>query len=83
VSRRGPAVDADSDQYLTVRTFAPQWLPIPTNRRFDEAAARFRRVVAEVIAAARAEGKDHGDLLSMLLLARDHVCAQFDTRDQQ
>ena len=58
-------------KYLTVRTFAPQWLPIPANRRFDEAAARFRRVVAEVIAAARAEGKDHGDLLSMLLLARD------------
>jgi cytochrome P450 len=58
-------------KYLAVRTFAPQWLPLPANRRFDEATARFRRVVAEVIAAARAEGKDHGDLLSILLLARD------------
>ncbi len=56
---------------LTVRAFSPEWLPIPANRRFDQAAARFRRVVAEVIAAARAEGKDHGDLLSTLLLARD------------
>ncbi len=58
-------------KYLAIRAFSPQWLPIPANRRFDEAAARFRRVVTEVIAAARAENKDHGDLLSMLLLARD------------
>lgn len=61
-------------KYLAIRAFAPKFaegLPIPANRRYDEAAARFRRVVAEVIAAARAEGKDHGDLLSTLLLARD------------
>lgn len=61
-------------KYLAVRAFSPKWverLPIPANRRFDEAAARFRRVVAEVIAVTRAQGKDHGDLLSMLLLARD------------
>lgn len=61
-------------KYVVVRAFSPtlvERLPIPANRRFDEAAARFRRVVAEVIAAARAEGKDHGDVLSMLLQARD------------
>jgi cytochrome P450 len=61
-------------KYLAIRVFSPKLverLPIPANRRFDEAATRFRRVVAEVIAAARAEGKDHGDLLSMLLLTRD------------
>jgi cytochrome P450 len=61
-------------KYVIVRAFSPtlvERLPIPVNRRFDEAATRFRRVVAEVIAAARAEGKDHGDVLSMLLRARD------------
>ncbi|MGA9310246.1 MAG: cytochrome P450 [Pseudonocardiaceae bacterium] len=61
-------------KYLAIRAFTPRFadrLPIPANRRYDEAAARFRRVVAEVIVAARAEGKDHGDLLSTLLLARD------------
>ncbi|MDQ2883154.1 MAG: cytochrome P450 [Actinomycetota bacterium] len=61
-------------KYLAVRVFMPKLmerLPIPANRRYDEAAARFRRVVAEVVVAARAEGKDHGDLLSTLLLARD------------
>lgn len=72
-------------KYVAVRAFAPKLverLPIPVNRRFDEAAARFRRVVAEVIAAARAEGKDHGDLLSMLLLARDEDTGEGMT-DQQ
>jgi cytochrome P450 len=61
-------------KYLAIRAFSPKLverLPIPANRRFDQAAARFRRVVAEVIAAARAEGEDHVDLLSTLLLARD------------
>ncbi len=44
-------------KYVVVRAFSPtmvERLPIPANRRFDEAAARFRRVVAEVIAAAAA-----------------------------
>ncbi len=58
-------------KYLMVRAFSPQWLPLPANRRFDEASTRFRRAVHGVITAARAAGKDHGDLLSMLLLARD------------
>ena len=46
-------------------------LPIPGNRAFDAAILRFRTVVTEVIAAGRADGADHGDLLSMLLRARD------------
>ena len=61
-------------KYVIVRAFSPtlvERLPILANRRFDEAAARFRRVVTGIIAAARAEGTDHGDVLSMLLQARD------------
>jgi len=57
-----------------VRVFTPKLmekLPIPGNRRFDRAVARLNRVVDEVIRHARADGDDHGDLLSMLLLARD------------
>jgi cytochrome P450 len=72
-------------KYVAVRAFSPtlvERLPIPANRRFDQAAARFRRVVAEVIAAARAEGEDHGDVLSMLLLARDEDTGEGMT-DQQ
>jgi cytochrome P450 len=57
-----------------VRALSPGFvekLPVPGNRRFDEAIARMRAVVLEVIANWRAEGVDHGDLLSTLLLARD------------
>lgn len=57
-----------------VRAFSPkalEKLPIPVNRRFDDAIARVHRVVDEVIARARAAGGDHGDLLSTLLLAGD------------
>lgn len=46
-------------------------LPVPSNRRFDLAIARLRQIVREVIAAGRAQGTDHGDVLSMLLMARD------------
>ena len=57
-----------------IRALSPGFverLPIPGNRQFDEAIARMRAIVFEVIANWRAEGVDHGDLLSTLLLARD------------
>ena len=59
---------------VVLRALSPGFLsalPIPGNRAFDAAITRFRTVVTEVIAAARAEGTDNGDLLSMLLLAKD------------
>ncbi|SDD11093.1 cytochrome P450 [Actinokineospora iranica] len=57
-----------------IRALSPGFverLPIPGNREFDAAIERMRRIVLEVIASWRADGADHGDLLSMLLLARD------------
>jgi cytochrome P450 len=61
-------------KYVLIRAFSPAFvekLPIPANRRFDAAAARLREVIGETVVAAREAGTDHGDLLSMLLLARD------------
>ena len=61
-------------KYVLVRAFSPKFverLPIPPNRKFDAAAARLREVIGETVVAAREQGTDHGDLLSMLLLARD------------
>ncbi|NUS73539.1 MAG: cytochrome P450, partial [Corynebacteriales bacterium] len=46
-------------------------LPLPANRRFDAANDELRRVIDEIIAQYRSEGLDHGDLVSMLLEARD------------
>ncbi|GAA1958707.1 cytochrome P450 [Amycolatopsis minnesotensis] len=58
-----------------IRALSPkifEHLPmIPANRRFDRAIERLRHIVLEVIASWRADGEDHGDLLSMLMLAAD------------
>jgi cytochrome P450 len=57
-----------------VRAMVPealQRLPIPANRRFDEAVRSLRSLVQDLVATRRADGTDHGDLLSMLVMARD------------
>jgi len=59
-----------------VRSLSPGFvekLPISANREFDAAIARMRAIVQEVIASWRADGTDNGDLLSMLMLARDEA----------
>lgn len=61
-------------KYGMLRVLSPAFLerlPIPPNRRFDEATGRMRAIVLDLIARRRASGVDHGDLLSMLLRARD------------
>jgi cytochrome P450 len=57
-----------------VRALSPEpvgRLMVRGNQRFDQAVTRMRSVVHEVIDGWRADGRDRGDLLSMLLLARD------------
>jgi cytochrome P450 len=46
-------------------------LPLPQLRRFDTAKAKLDSIIYRLIADRRRSGKDHGDLLSMLLLAHD------------
>ena len=46
-------------------------LPLPANARFARAVALLDRIVYRIIAERRASGEDRGDLLSMLLVARD------------
>jgi cytochrome P450 len=61
-----------------VRALSPSFvekLPIPGNREFDRAVERMRAIVLEVVASWRNEGTDHGDVLSMLLLAQDDAGA--------
>ena len=63
-------------QYLESRfnyslTSAPSWMPTPTNRRFKSAMRELNELVLKLIQDRRREGRDHGDLLSMLLQARD------------
>ncbi|GHF60027.1 cytochrome P450 [Streptomyces mashuensis] len=46
-------------------------LPTPGNRRHDRARTRLRRTVGRLVADRRADGTDHGDLLSLLLTTDD------------
>ncbi|HET6899914.1 MAG TPA: cytochrome P450 [Vicinamibacteria bacterium] len=48
-----------------------QKLPIPSNVRFNRAVARLDALVYGIIAQRQRDPGDRGDLLSMLLLARD------------
>jgi cytochrome P450 len=48
-----------------------QKLPLPAVRRFEKSRAVLDKVIYGLIAERRASGRDEGDLLSMLLLARD------------
>lgn len=67
-----------------VRALSPGFvekLPIPGNRQFDESIARMRAIVLKVVASWRNDGVDHGDVLSMLLLAQDDAGAAMT--DQQ
>jgi cytochrome P450 len=50
---------------------ALQRLPLPSNRRFERAKARLDATVYRIIRLRRQSGRDQGDLLSMLMAARD------------
>ncbi|MGW6331508.1 cytochrome P450 [Nocardia rhamnosiphila] len=45
-------------------------LPTPGNRRYGRAHARFRELMAGIVAARRIDGTDHGDLVSAMLSAQ-------------
>jgi cytochrome P450 len=49
----------------------PDWVPTPGNLRYSRGVARLDRLVTRILADRRAKPGDRGDLLSMLLAARD------------
>lgn len=57
-------------------SFFPPWLPTPRELRGRWAKRELDRIIYGLIAERRASGEDNGDLLSMLLLARDDDGAQ-------
>lgn len=57
-----------------IRALSPSFvekLPLRGNREFDEAIGRVRAIVLDVVRGWREDDTDHGDLLSMLLMAED------------
>jgi cytochrome P450 len=78
---------AELGRYLEHRfhhplTPLPAWVPTARNRRFRETARTLNGIVAELIRERRREGRDHGDLLSMLMQARDEETGAAMTDDQ-
>ena len=49
----------------------PRWVPTASHRRARSAAEVLDSVILNLIADRRAEGVDHGDLLSMMLMVHD------------
>ena len=92
---RDPSQDADVvgrtfgvlASYLEQRfnhpfTSLPAWVPTAGNRRMKDAARTLNGVVLALIRERRREGRDHGDLLSMLMQARDEETGEAMTEDQ-
>ncbi len=72
--RVGDAMSALQDMVgsdNTIEAFIPRWIPTPLRMRSKKAVRDLDDIVYRLIANWRKEGKDNGDLLSMLLLARD------------
>ncbi len=70
---------------VTARALSPAVLgrlPLPVNRRFDQAVEQVRHVVGQVVAARRADPDGPEDLLSMLLAAHDAESGQ-ELTDQE
>ncbi len=66
-------------RFASLRFLIPTWLPTPGNRRLGQATRRLDDVVYGII-RERKPGEDRGDLLSMLLLARDEQGAGMSER---
>jgi cytochrome P450 len=80
VARIGTAIqDFYYLRFASLRFLIPTWLPTPGNRRLAQSTRRLDDVVYAMIRERR-PGEDRGDLLSMLLLARDEDGAGMSER---
>jgi cytochrome P450 len=58
-------------------------LPLPQKRRFQKAREQLDAIIFRLIEERRRSGEDHGDLLSMLLLAQDEEERSGGMTDEQ
>jgi len=68
----GAILDVFMKEFLNFSLYIlPEWLPLPANWRVQRATRRLDNIVYGIISERRRRGEDTGDLLSMLLAARD------------
>jgi cytochrome P450 len=60
----------------------PLWVPTSTNRRFKQAVSTLNRIVTAIVRERLRDETDHGDLLSMLIQARDEETGEKMSDDQ-
>ena len=60
----------------------PPWAPLPGNRRYLAARRALDTIIYRLIDERRRDGEDAGDLLSMLLAARDEVTGRGMSKQQ-
>lgn len=58
-------------RFTSLAFLVPTWLPTPGNRRYQKTIKRLDDVVISIVRERMHRGEDHGDLLSMLIGARD------------
>jgi cytochrome P450 len=61
------AIDSEYELYSVL----PGWIPVRRSGKYKKAVDTIQQVTRKIVEERRQEGKDHGDLLSMLLLAKD------------
>lgn len=75
-----------ANDYVESFVQLPTWLPTPDNLRFRRAMRTLDSVVYRIIADRRRDGGDHGDLLDMLMGAReegtDRAMSDVQLRDE-
>ena len=71
VSQAARVLAEDFGARLRTLTLMPYWVPTPRNLRSRRAIRRLDALVHRIIAERRASEENRGDLLSMLLQARD------------
>jgi len=71
VARAFPVLNEIISDRLNKLMPMPSWVPTRANRRYRAALAELDETVFRIIARRRASGDDGGDLLSMLMHARD------------
>lgn len=63
----------------------PDWIPTPRNLRYRRGIRELERFIFRILAERRADPHDRGDLLSMLMAARDddgHAMSDAQLRDE-
>lgn len=73
------AMEHYADQRGLAR-LAPAWLPLPARLRYQAAIRKLDRILLRLIRERRARTDDPGDLLSILLHARDEDGSSMDDR---